>query len=101
MTAWRIIGLLLLAAALLFGVADWWHGFAFAEGFGAGALTLQKLWVTFSLRSFTVVADSIQRLWSPLWQGLLEPILTLPAWTLFSAIGAALLVLGRPRAERR
>lgn len=95
MTAKRIIGMVLLAAAALFGLADLWY--AYVPTYGADDITMGKLWLLISARSLTIVQNVIQRhLWSGLWDFGFTPFLVAPAWAFFGGLGMVFIAFGRP-----
>jgi ParB-like chromosome segregation protein Spo0J len=100
MTIRRIIGLILLVAALLFGAADLWQGVL--ASYGAQSITVGKLWVLISLRSMNFVQALItQHLWTPIWNVGISPVLLSPAWSFFGVIGALFLAFGRAKGTDR
>ncbi|HVT53576.1 MAG TPA: hypothetical protein VHE77_18480 [Dongiaceae bacterium] len=100
MTTKRIIGLVLLAAAIMFGLADLWQ--TYFPSYGSADLTVGRLWVLVSARSLGIAEDLIQRhLWSPIWDFAISPILVTPAWTFFGVLGGIFIVFGRPNVVER
>jgi len=100
MTARQIIGMVLLAAALMFGVAELW--LSAVASYGTPDITMGRLWFLISARSLTIVRDLItDHLWSPIWNIGISPLLVAPAWSFFGVSGALLIFLGRPKAARR
>ena len=100
MTVRRIIGLILFAAALLFGAADLWH--SYFPTYGSDAITMGRLWLLLSARSLDVMENLIQRhLWAPLWDLLISPVLLAPAWSFFGLLGIVFFAFGRPAVADR
>ena len=99
MTMRRIIGLVLLSAALLFAAADLWLT---AATYGARAITMGNLWALISVRSMNLVENLITRhVWSPIWEVGIWPILVVPAWSFFGVLGFLFFVFGRPKTSDR
>jgi hypothetical protein len=99
MTAGRIIGLVLIVAAIMFGAADLWHTQVPYSG-GSDAITMGRLWVMVSLASMNMVEGLIhQYLWAPIWDIGISALLLVPAWTFFGALGALFIVFGNPKAS--
>ncbi len=100
MTVRRIIGMVMLAAALMFGAAEFW--FSVINSYDAGAITLGRLWVTISARSLNIVQSLItDHLWSPIWNVGISPLLVAPAWSFFGALGVLFFIFGRPKVVER
>jgi hypothetical protein len=100
MTMRRIIGMAMLGAALLFGVADMW--LSVVPIYGAQAITMGRLWALISIRSMDLVETMITRhVWSPIWEVGIWPVLVAPAWSFFAVLGVLLFVFGRPKASDR
>jgi len=100
MTVRRIIGMAMLAAALMFGAAEFW--FSVMNTYGAPDITLGHLWVLISARSLNIAQGLIQdHLWSPLWNIGISPLLVAPAWSFFGAVGLAFFIFGRPKVVDR
>jgi hypothetical protein len=100
MTVRRIIGMVMLAAALMFGAAEFWY--SVMNTYGAPDITVGRLWVLVSARSLNIVQGLIeQHLWSPIWNVGISPILVAPAWTFFGALGVLFFIFGRPKVEER
>jgi hypothetical protein len=90
----------LLAAALLFGVADMW--FKTMQVYGAPEITLGGLWALISVHSMNMVEAIITRhLWSPIWNAGISPILVAPAWSFFLVLGFLFFVFGQPKPAPR
>lgn len=100
MTTKRIIGLVLLAAALMFGLADLLQ--ASFSSYGAPAVTMGWLWALVSARSLSLTESLIRNhLWAPIWEFGFSPLLVAPAWSFFAVLGGLFITIGRPqRAER-
>ena len=96
MTSKRIIGLVMLVAALMFAAADMWQ--TANPAYGAQDITIGHLWMLISARSMGFVT---QHLWSPIWNIGISPILLAPAWTFFGVIGFLFFVFGRPEVSER
>ena len=100
MTLRQIIGMVMLAAAALFGAADMW--FTVVPSYGAEAITMGRLWALISFRSLHLVETLITvHLWSPIWDLGVWPILVAPAWTVFGALGFLFIFFGRRPASER
>jgi hypothetical protein len=100
MTARRIIGLVLLSAALMFGAAEFW--FTIVPTYGASDITMGRLWVLVSARSLTIVQGLItDHLWSPIWNVGISPLLVAPAWSFFGALGLLFFIFGRQKVTER
>ena len=100
MTTRRIIGLVLLTAAIMFGAADLWH--TTFPTYGAQAITLGRLWILISASSMNLVESVVTRhLWSPIWNSGIWPILLAPAWSFFAFVGFLFFAFGRPKVEDR
>lgn len=100
MTTRRIIGMVLLAAALMFGAAEFWS--TIAPTYGAPDITMGHLWMMVSARSLNIVQSLItDHLWSPIWNVGISPLLVAPAWTFFGALGFVFFLFGRPKADGR
>jgi hypothetical protein len=100
MTARQIIGMVLLAAALMFGAAEFWY--SIAPSYGASDITMGRLWLMLSARSLNVAQNLIEtHLWSPIWEIGISPLLIAPAWSFFGVLGFLFCVLGRPKVARR
>lgn len=89
----------MLAAALLFGAADLWQ--SAVPTYGAQAITLGHLWDLINARSMDLVETSITRLWSPIWNLGIMPILVAPAWSFFAVVGFLFFLFGQPKASDR
>lgn len=100
MTIRRIIGLVLLTAAIMFGAADLWH--IVVPTYGAEPITMGRLWLMVSARSLSIAETLITRhLWSPIWEVAISPLLIAPAWIFFGLLGFAFFIFGRqPVSER-
>ena len=100
MTVRRIIGMVLLAAALMFGAAEFW--FTIVPTYGASDITMGRLWVLVSARSLNVVQALVtNHLWSPIWNIGISPLLVAPAWSFFGALGVLFFFFGRPKVAER
>ena len=100
MTVRRIIGMALLAAALMFGAAEFW--FSLINAYGPTDITMGRLWAATSARSLNIVQSLVvDHLWSPLWSFGVSPLLVAPAWSFFGAIGLVFFVFGRPKVVER
>ena len=100
MTAKGILGLVLLTAAGLFGLADLWH--AYFPAYGDQAITMGTLWLMVSARSLDLVENLVQQhLWAPIWDFGVSPILVAPAWSFFGVLGMLLIAFGRAKAPER
>jgi hypothetical protein len=96
MTVRRIIGMILLVAALMFGAAEFWY--TIVPTYGASDITMGHLWLLVSARSLNIVQSLItNHLWSPIWNIGISPLLVVPAWTFFGSIGLLLFVFGKPK----
>ena len=92
--------MVLLAAALMFGAAEFW--FTIVPTYGASDITMGKLWVMVSAHSLAAVqALVINHLWSPIWNVGISPLLVAPAWSFFGALGVLFFVFGRPKLAER
>ena len=66
MTVRRIIGMVMLCAALMFGAAEFW--FSLINTYGASDITMGRLWLLVSARSLNIVQSLItDHIWSPIW----------------------------------
>ncbi len=100
MTVRRIIGMVMLAAALIFGAAEFWLGVL--HSYGATDITMGRLWVVISARSLNIVQALVtDHLWSPLWNLGISPLLLTPAWSFFGGLGLLFFIIGRPKAAGR
>jgi hypothetical protein len=100
MTTRRIIGFALLAGALMLGLAEVWQ--TWFPSYGSSDLTVGRLWVLASSSSLRLAQDLIQRrLWSPIWDFGVLPVLVTPAWTFFGVIGGLFIAFGRPKVAER
>jgi hypothetical protein len=100
MTVRQIIGMVLLAAALMFGAAEFW--LTIVPTYGAPDITLGRLWVLVSAHSLSVVQILIiDHLWSPIWNIGIWPLLVAPAWSFFGALGILFFFFGRPKVAER
>lgn len=96
MTTKRIIGIVLLAAAALFGLADVWH--TYFPTYGQDTITMGRLWLLLSSRSLGMVENLISRhVWAPLWDFGITPVLVAPAWSFFGVLGGLFIAFGRPK----
>jgi hypothetical protein len=87
----------LLAAALMFGAAEFWY--TIVPTYGAPDITLGRLWLLVSARSLNMVQGLItNHLWSPIWNVGISPLLVAPAWSFFAVLGFLFFVFGRPKA---
>jgi hypothetical protein len=92
MSPLRMVGLGLLAVALLFGAANIWYFIIDAPG---GGISGYDLWAKISLGSLQVLQHIIEQyIWAPIWQGLYLVLLQ-PAWIIIGAIGVVCFGLGR------
>src|SRR3954462_11365103 len=93
MTTKRIIGLVLLAAAALFGLADVWH--TYFPSYGDEAVTMGRLWLLASARSLSIAENLIHHhLWGALWDFGVAPVLIAPAWSFFGVLGGFFIAFG-------
>jgi hypothetical protein len=100
MTTKRIIGLVLLVAAALFGLADLW--FTYVPTYGQDDITMGRLWLLVSARSLGVTQYLIDHyLWGGIWEFGVAPILVAPAWSFFAVMGGLFIAFGRPKAVER
>ncbi len=100
MTLRRIIGMILLAAALMFGVAEFWYGVM--NSYGPTDITMGRLWVLVSARSLNITQSLItDHVWSPIWELGISPLLVAPAWSFFGALGLLFFIFGRPKVVER
>ena len=100
MTVRRIIGLVLLSAALMFGAAEFW--FSIINTYGASDITMGRLWLLVSARSLnSVQALIMNHLWSPIWNVGISPLLVAPAWSFFGALGVLFFIFGRQKVAER
>src|ERR1700753_887129 len=99
MTIRRIIGLVLLSAAALFGVADVWH--SYFPAYGQDVITMGQLWLVASARSMEFVEGVTEHLWAPLWAFGIAPFLIAPAWSFFGVIGFLFFPFGRAKIADR
>jgi hypothetical protein len=101
MTIRRIIGLVFLASALMFGAADLWHSIV-PYAYGSEAITMGRLWILVSVHSLQVFERVVQGLWAPMWDFGFSPLLIAPAWSFFGVLGLLFLIFGREKiADRR
>jgi hypothetical protein len=92
--------MVMLAAALIFGAAEFWYGIM--HTYGASDITLGRLWVVISARSLNIVQSLVaDHLWSPIWNLGISPLLLTPAWSFFGALGLLFFVIGRPKVVER
>jgi hypothetical protein len=97
MTAGRIIGLVLVVAAIMFGAADLWHT-EVPFGGGSDIITVGRLWVMISVASMNMADDFIHSyLWGPIWDIGISALLLVPAWAFFAALGALFIIFGHPK----
>jgi hypothetical protein len=97
MTVGRMIGLVLIAAAAMFGAADLWHTIV-PYGGGTDIITMGRLWVMVSVASMNGLDDLIHRyLWAPIWEFGIAPLLLVPAWAFFGVLGMLFMIFGRPK----
>jgi hypothetical protein len=97
MTAGRIIGLVFLVSAIMFGAADAWHTLV-PYGGGSDIITMGRLWVMVSVASMNGLDNLIHRyLWGPIWDVGISSLLLVPAWAFFGALGLLFMVFGRPK----
>jgi hypothetical protein len=88
--------MVMMVAALLFGVADLWHSYVPSYG-ETQLITMGRLWLLISARSMTIVESVIQRhIWGPIWDFGISPVLVIPAWTFFLGLGVLFFLFGRP-----
>ena len=100
MTTKQIIGMVLLAAALMFGAAEFWS--TIAPSYGAPDLTMGHLWIMISARSLNIVQSLItDHLWSPIWNVGIWPLLVAPAWAVCGGLGFLFFLLGRSKVAER
>ena len=100
MTVRRIIGLVLLAAALMFGAAEFWY--TIVPTYGASDITMGRLWILMSARSLNVMQSLItNHLWSPIWNVGISPLLVVPAWCFFGVLGILFFAFGKPGVAER
>ena len=100
MTTKGIIGLVLLTAAALFGLADLWH--TYFPSYGDQPVTMGWLWLLVSAHSFSIAEDLIQHhLWGPIWDFGVAPVLVAPAWSFFGVLGGLFIAFGRAKAAER
>jgi len=100
MTTKRIIGLVLLVAAALFGLADLW--FTYVPTYGQGDITMGKLWLMVSARSLSVTQYLIDHyLWGGVWDFGVAPVLVAPAWSFFGVMGMLFIAFGRAKVPER
>ena len=100
MTTKRIIGLVLIIAAALFGLADLWY--TYFPSYGDQPITMGRLWLLVSAHSLSVTEDLIQRhLWAPIWDFGIAPFLIAPAWSFFGVLGGLFIAFGRPPVPER
>ena len=99
--SWKqITGMAMLAAALMFGVADML--LSAAPTYGSQEITMGRLWAMISLRSMDLVETLItHHLWGPIWSRGISPILYAPAWSVFLVLGFLFFVFGRAKVSRR
>ncbi len=100
MTLRQTFGMVMLAAAALFGAADMW--FTVVPSYGAEVITMGRLWALLSVRSLHMIQTLITgHLWTPIWDLGVWPLLVTPAWTFFGALGFLFIFLGRARTADR
>jgi len=98
MTTKRIIGLVLLVAAGLLGLADVWQ--TYFPSYGDEPVTMGRLWLLVSARSLSITENLIERhLWAPIWEFGISPVLIAPAWSFFGVLGLLFFAFGRPKAS--
>jgi hypothetical protein len=96
MTVRRIIGLVMLVAAVMFGLTDIWH--TYVPTYGSEELTLGRLWDLISASSMNFVQSLFERhFWSPVWEFGISPMLVVPAWMFFLGLGFLFFTFGRPK----
>jgi hypothetical protein len=87
-----MVGLGLMAVALLFGAANIWFWVIDAPG---GGISLYDLWAKISHGSLSLLQNFVEHyIWPPLWQGF-HVVLLQPAWMIFGIIGMLCFGLGR------
>ncbi|MBL9033633.1 MAG: hypothetical protein JNN33_02655 [Rhodospirillaceae bacterium] len=87
-----MVGLGLLAVALLFGAANIWFWIIDAPG---GGISLLDVWVKVSARSLGGTQYVIEHYtWPPIWQGI-HVLLIQPAWLITGAVALVCIGLGR------
>jgi hypothetical protein len=92
--------MVLLAAALMFGAAEFWY--SIVPTYGASDITMGRLWLLVSARSLNMVQGLItNHLWSPIWNIGISPLLVAPAWSFFGGLGFLFIVFGRPKVAER
>jgi hypothetical protein len=92
MSPLRMVGLGLMAVALLFGAANIWFWVIDAPG---GGISFYDLWAKVSLASLSLLQNFVEHyIWPPLWQGF-HVVLLQPAWMIFGIIGMLCFGLGR------
>jgi len=89
----------MLAAALMFGAAEFWY--TIVPTYGAGEITMGRLWILVSARSLSFVQGLITNLWSPIWDFGISPVLVAPAWSFFGVVGLVFFIFGRPKISER
>ncbi len=97
----RVIGLVLIAAALVTLVADAGQTISASQWVYK---PLGQYWFDVSPGSLNASQAAVQRYVSPLvWDAVIQPLLTWPAWATFAPLGVFLLWRGerRPRRRRR
>ena len=100
MTTKRIIGLVLLTAAALFGLADVWH--TYFPAYGDEPVTMGRLWWLVSARSLSIAENLIQHhLWGAIWDFGVAPVLVAPAWSFFGVLGGVFIAFGRQKVAER
>ena len=100
MTTKRIIGLILLAAAAVLGLADLWQGYF--PAYGTETLTMGRLWLLVSARSLSVTQSLIQdHLPGVIWSFGIAPFLIAPAWSFLGVLGGLFITFGRPKVVER
>ncbi|WP_439578878.1 hypothetical protein [Elioraea sp.] len=91
----RLLGAVLILAALwplvretAMGVSEAGHSF----------IPLGQLWFEINPASLNMLQAGIQRRISPgLWEGVIQPVLTWPAWPVLIGTGLGLILVGRTR----
>jgi hypothetical protein len=99
MTTKRIIGLILLVAAGLFGLADLW--FTYVPTYGQDEITMGRLWLLVSAGSLSMTQNLLHHVWSPIWDFGFAPLLVAPAWSFFGVLGFLFIAFGRAKAVER
>jgi hypothetical protein len=94
----RLFGLLLIAAALVAGIADATRSIASSS---LVMTPLGKTWYDIDAGSLNLSQAVIERhVWPPLWDPVMITVLQQPTWLVLLVLGALFLLLGAKRRAR-